>query len=191
LVSQADKRLAIGNEDRAREAAHAALAALDVVRAEDLEALRMGDGLAAYLQSLLIRRGVLDTDGILREDQFPARAEDLVLEPDGSAQFGQIFDFLHDLYTAAAAEWTALAKPEARWTSWPEIGERTAIDVQERRRRRGSDDADAMSVAGADDTADGSAVEELDFVDTKSMILETAAAGEPDATTTGVGEAPI
>jgi len=104
LVSTADARLATWNKHRACEAAHAALAALDVVSVDDIGALQLGEDLATYLQSLLLRRGVLDANGILLEDQLPVRAEDLVLEPEGSAEFGQIFDFLNDLYTTALSE---------------------------------------------------------------------------------------
>jgi hypothetical protein len=42
-------------------------------------------------------------NGMLREDRLPARADELVLEPDGSERFSQIFEFLHDLCTTALA----------------------------------------------------------------------------------------
>lgn len=109
LLSDADARLVVWNAGRARKAAHAALTAIDVVRADDIEQLRLGGALAAYLQSLLIRRGVLDGNGMLREDQFPTRAEDMALEPDGSARFHQIFDFLNGLYNAALSQARATA----------------------------------------------------------------------------------
>ena len=111
LVFAADARLATWDEPAAREAAHAAVAALDVVCVEDIEALGLGEDLSTYLQSLLIRRGILDANGILREDRFPVRAQDLLLEPDGSERFGQIFDFLYDLYTTALAEAGSVEEP--------------------------------------------------------------------------------
>ena len=36
--------------------------------------------------------------------QVPLTPEDFVLEPDGSARFAQIFDFLNGLYTTAQAD---------------------------------------------------------------------------------------
>jgi hypothetical protein len=57
LVSTSDARLVTWNEREAREAAHAAVTALNVVSVEDIEALQLGEDLATYLQSLLVRRG--------------------------------------------------------------------------------------------------------------------------------------
>ena len=94
------------DKHQASAAAHAAIAALDVVSAEDIESLQLGEDLAAYLQSLLVRRGLLDASGVFREDQLPLKAEDLILEPDGTTQFAQIFDLLSSLYTAAYSQAT-------------------------------------------------------------------------------------
>ena len=110
MVSPADARLLTFDEDKARDAAHATLSALNVVSVDDVETLQLGEDLAKYLQAVLIHRGVLDTNGILQEERLPVRAEDLVLEPDGSERFGQIFDFLHGLYTAAVSEPTTVAR---------------------------------------------------------------------------------
>ncbi|MGA2411667.1 MAG: Tc toxin subunit A, partial [Candidatus Binataceae bacterium] len=104
LVAPADDRLVTLDDGQSREAAYAALGRLGVVSVEDLESLGLGEEVAPYLRSLLVRRGVLDTTGVLRDGGLPARAEALVLEPDGSARFAQIFAFLHDLYIATAEE---------------------------------------------------------------------------------------
>ena len=104
LISSADPRLVAWDEVAARKAAHAAVGALDVVTIEDLEAIGLGEELATYLQSILVRRGVLDANGMLREEQLPARAEEWALEPDGSEKFRRIFDFLHELYIKSLSE---------------------------------------------------------------------------------------
>ena len=106
LVSTADARLATWDKHKARDAAHSALAGLDVVSGDDIGTLQLGEDLSKYLQSVLIRRGVLDANGMLLEDQFPLTPDGMVLEPEGSAQFGQIFDFLSSEYAVAVAQLT-------------------------------------------------------------------------------------
>jgi hypothetical protein len=109
LVCPDDPRLVAKHPHAAWKAAHAALESLDAVTPEDMAALQFGERLASYLQTLLICRGVLDPGGVLQEDRFPARAADLVLEPDGSERFAQIFAFLNDLYTTALSRAAAAA----------------------------------------------------------------------------------
>jgi hypothetical protein len=55
------------DERGAREAAHAAVQALEVVTVEDLEALSLGEEIATYLQAVLVRRGVLDDYGSVED----------------------------------------------------------------------------------------------------------------------------
>jgi hypothetical protein len=118
LVSPADTRLVTWDETAARAAAHAAVQALEVVTVDDLQTLGLGEELAAYLLSLLVRRGFLDQAGILRDEALPARPEQLVIERDVSAQFGQIFDFLADLRASATSEIEATGEGEDDSAAW-------------------------------------------------------------------------
>jgi hypothetical protein len=102
LVSSFDTRIVTFDADAVRDAAYAMIGVLDIITVEDLQTLGLGDTLAPYLRSLLIRRGVLDAKGVLIDGGLPARVEDLVLESDESDRFGTIFDLLHEMFTAAA-----------------------------------------------------------------------------------------
>ena len=189
LVSAADARLAIWNEQRAREAAYSAVAALDAVSVQDFEALQLGEDLARYLQSVLIRRGVLDASGMLRAEQFPPRAEDLVLEPDGTARFAQIFDFLNGLYTAALSA-PAGTEQQAQGGE----GAAAAPGVKASEEEVVDDGAHDAGPDAEDQPAQEDAVEQLDadtYI-TGDATSETAVGtvDEQEAVDGGPGEAP-
>lgn len=160
LVSARDARLGIWEKHKARDAAYAALAALDVVSVADLEALALGEDLATYLQELLIGCGILDASGMLVEDKLPLRPEDLVLETDGAAQFGQIFNYLQGLYTAALAQVSAaMADASTDQSDLDQSDSDTADDSTQ-------NSADASTDAGDDTgTADDSGVNDTSASD--------------------------
>lgn len=103
LVAAADPRIVTWDADAARAAAHDVLTALDVVTVADLEELQLGDALAGHLAGLLVRRGLLDREGVLRDDRLPERAEDLVIETDWGARTGPVLALLKTLRDDATA----------------------------------------------------------------------------------------
>ncbi len=153
LVCPDDKRLVTWDQHKARKAAHAVLQALDVVSTEDIEAMQLGEGLATYLQTLLICRGVLDTAGVLQEGQLPARPEDLTLEPDGSDRFAQIFAFLNKEYTTALAQEAAVSAAQQAQPSGQDSAPAGASANQT------SQDGSGIKASGDQSSGNGSGVD--------------------------------
>lgn len=107
LVAKTDPRIVTFDAAAARTAAFDTLAALDVVTVQDIESLGLGDALSSYLQAVLVRRGLIDGQGLLHEAALPARPEDLELEPDFSDRIGPVFDLLHGHYQDAIDQGSA------------------------------------------------------------------------------------
>ncbi len=162
LVSPHDKRLGIWEKHKARDAAYATLAALDVVSVKDLESLALGADLATYLQSLLVASGVLDANGMLLEDNLPLSADDLVLETDGTEQFGQIFNFLNTSYTTALAEATQAAADAAAASAQSDTADDSGDDDDTDDSDSDSDDSAPVDSDDTDSTDDSDSSDATD-----------------------------
>ncbi len=171
LVSPADPRLLTWNEPVARQAAAAWLAQLRAVTVTDLQSLKLGEDLARYLQSLLIRRGVLDANGTLLEERLPAHPEDVTLEPENGMRFDQIFGFLHDLYRDAVANAPAPADTK---TASSDLGAGDFIDI--------APDEAPTPIAAADETTDNAVEDDTPPAPLDELTADLAAGDvAPDA----------
>ena len=179
LVSPQDARLVTWDVQAAETAAYATVHALEVVSVDDLAALGLGADLADYLQFLLVRRGVLDADALLRDGSLPPQPAALVLESVDAERVAQIFDLLYDQYLvttgsgsdaqAASDDLSVLDEAESGPEAWS-LGEDAEANAP------ASDDAlDAL------DALDDEVDEAADADTTSEDLLASATAEEAPA----------
>jgi hypothetical protein len=186
LVSPHDERLGIWEKHKARDAAYAVLAGLEVVSVKDLESLALGADLATYLQSLLVGCGVLDANGVLLEEKLPLSADDLVLETDGTAQFSQIFNFLNDSYTTALAGATQAAADASAAAADQTPDD--SVDESDSTDDSVSDDSGSVAADDTDTSDDSSTATDTDTTDDSDTSDDTDTSDATDTSADGTGD---